>query len=159
MTQQRLTMLGGALLGATGYYAYANNMTVIRKPFHQVSTLSGYPAYETTRSMLMKQNEGPFLEYFISGNKENGKLWCPDCEAASSIVQKAVKNSLPKGSRFLEVTVGAKNYWKDQNNEFRTQAGVKCIPMLRWAGSPDKFLNDDDCQNYGKVLAFISRQD
>jgi len=150
-------MLGGALLGAGGCYAYASGMTVIRKPFHRVIATNGYADYEATRSRLVGQNDGPVLEYFISGRMENGKLWCPDCQAAASVVRRAVKGSLPNGSHFLEVTVGDKSYWKDENNEFRKQAGVPCIPMLRWAGNPDKFLNDNECQNYNKVLPFISR--
>jgi len=159
MTPQRLQKLGGALVVAGGYYAYANNWTTVQTPFHKVTTINGYADYETTRSRLMNENSGPFLEYFISGRAANGKLWCPDCAAASPVVQKVVKGYLPVGSQLLEVAVGEKSYWKDQNNEFRTQAGVKCVPMMRWAGSPDKLLNDEECQDYGKVLAMVSHQE
>jgi len=159
LSQNRLAMLGGALLGAGGCYAYAKNWTVIRKPFHKVSMISGYPDYEATRNRRMKEHTGPCLEYFISGSIENGKLWCPDCQAAAPVVQKVVKGCLPEGSHFLEVTVGGKSYWKGENNEFKKQAGVKCIPLMRWAGSPDKFLNDEECQDYGKVMSFVCHQD
>lgn len=159
MSQQQLRMIGGALLAVGGYYAYANNWTTIKRPFHKVSTVSGYIDYDATQRKLKMANDGPILEYFISGRGDSGKLWCPDCEKASSIVQQAVKNSLPQGSQFLEVTVGDLSYWKNADNEFRTKAEVKCIPLMRWSGSPDTFLNDAECQDSSKVLSMVSRQD
>merc|ERR1739841_2009 len=127
------------LLGG-GYYAY--NQYLARKPVAPLTHshhANGWQAYKSLRQQLLEKNDGPVYEYFVSGKKPNGEMWCPDCASAQKVVEDCVSALAPPGSHFLETSVGPMAYWKNQSNEFRTQADVNCVPLLRRVGR-SKFL-------------------
>uniref|UniRef100_A0A0M3HPT3 Thioredoxin domain-containing protein 17 n=1 Tax=Ascaris lumbricoides TaxID=6252 RepID=A0A0M3HPT3_ASCLU len=89
---------------------------------------------------LKKAIEGSKTRTVIlfTGSKDSGKSWCPDCVAAEPVIAKVIGEL--SGSnfanehdiRFIECSVGPREYWKDAKNPFRTDDHFKlsCIPTL-----------------------------
>jgi len=154
MSQKHI--FGGVLLTASAvwYYAYSNGITSVKKPLHKVFITSGYEEYILKRNELILRKDGPVYEYFVSGRDQGGEMWCADCEQATPYIEKAVKESLPDGSYFIEASVGGLDYWKTYN-EFRKYSGVKCVPLLRKADQQKNYLDDSACQSYGKIKEFL----
>lgn len=80
---------------------------------------------------------------FFSGDKdESGKSWCPDCVVAEPVVRECLKSVDDDEIVFVYCAVGARDYWKDRNNDFRTHTSLKLtgVPtLLKW-GSPSQKL-------------------
>lgn len=112
---------------------------------------------EEARKYLVNHKHGQLFLLYMS-DKENEKYWCPDCEMAKDIVYNSFENA-KKGSILLEIRVGNRDYWKNPENEFRTDSlfYVDNIPtIMRYDGNnrSSHFLSENSCRDQ-KLLDFV----
>ena len=74
----------------------------------------------------------------------SGISWCPDCVTAAPVIEKCFKEA-SDDAVLLYVGVGQRDYWKRQDNEFRTheKLRLKGVPTLMKWGGPQKLVEAD----------------
>ena len=84
-------------------------------------------------------------------NPISGKSWCPDCVTADPVIAKCFKEQ-PEQATLLYVGVGQRDFWKKQDNPFRTHDKLKLkgVPTLIKWGGPEKLV-EEQCANEGFV--------
>ncbi|KAK7070649.1 hypothetical protein SK128_022704 [Halocaridina rubra] len=92
-----------------------------------------------------KPSGKPIFVLFSGSKDANGKSWCPDCVVAEPVVKGALDKA-PDDAIFLYVGVGPRDFWKDRNNVFRTDARtkLKSVPTLMLFGGPQR-LEEEQC--------------
>ncbi|CAD6951361.1 unnamed protein product [Tilletia caries] len=117
------------------------------------------PLHTTQLPSGVAQAPSPaYLIFWASGSPS----WCPDCRDAEPAIH-AVFGKNPNenhdGPAGYMLYVGDRPTWKDPNNHYRLDYGVQSVPtILRWEnGKETGRLEDDDCQDEGKLRAFIER--
>ena len=77
----------------------------------------------------------------------SGKSWCPDCVTADPVIAKCFKEQ-PEQATLLYVGVGQRDFWKKQDNPFRTHEKLKLkgVPTLIKWGGPEKLV-EEQCAN------------
>lgn len=96
----------------------------------------------------VKDHPGKTIFALFSGSfDDKGNNWCPDCVAADPVIKNNLEH-IPEGAVFIHCGVGGREYWKDQNNEFRKspQLKLKCVPTLLILGKPNR-LEESQCAN------------
>jgi len=95
----------------------------------------------------LKGNPALFLLFSGSKDAQTGVSWCPDCVTAEPVIYKCF-NETPDDAILLYVGVGQRDYWKKQDNEFRTheKLRLKGVPTLMKWGGPQK-LTEAECAN------------
>jgi len=113
--------------------------------------VEGYHAFMSEIDRLK-----PRVVYALfSGSKDaNGKSWCPDCVTAEPVVYGALEDA-PSDAVFIYCGVGERNFWKDQQNVFRTALKLKSVPTLMKWGSPVK-LEEEQCASKDLVEELFS---
>ncbi|KAL0239165.1 hypothetical protein PCE1_004856 [Barthelona sp. PCE] len=78
--------------------------------------------------------------------------WCPDC-----IASKEILNRVPPVQPMVMVNVGEKPYWKDQENEYRTEMNINCIPTLQLVSSFEVVASfgEQECQNEDLLMELL----
>ena len=76
-----------------------------------------------------------------------GTSWCPDCVVAEPVIEKCFKETADDVT-LLYVAVGQREFWKKQDNPFRTHDKLKLkgVPTLMKWGGPQK-LSEEECAN------------
>ncbi|XP_068249647.1 thioredoxin domain-containing protein 17-like [Palaemon carinicauda] len=94
-----------------------------------------------------KPSGNPIFVLFSGSKDASGKSWCPDCVVAEPVVKGALEKA-PENAVFIYVGVGAREFWKDRNNVFRTDARTKLqsVPTLLKFGT-SKRLEEEECAN------------
>jgi len=89
------------------------------------------------------------LYLLFSGSKDaqTGTSWCPDCVVAEPVIEKYFKETADDVT-LLYVAVGQREFWKKQDNPFRThdKLRLKGVPTLMKWGGPQK-LSEEECAN------------
>ena len=73
-----------------------------------------------------------------------GKSWCPDCVTAEPVIEKCFKDT-GDDVTLLYVAVGQRDFWKKQDNPFRTheKLRLKGVPTLMKWGGPQKLVEEE----------------
>jgi len=92
---------------------------------------------------------------FCGDKDEKGESWCPDCVVAEPVVAKGLK-AASEDAILIHCSVGPLPYWKDQGNDFRTDADLrlKSVPTLIKVGTPRR-LEEAQCADDGLVQMFF----
>merc|ERR1712227_75516 len=93
---------------------------------------------------FVQENKGKeIFALFCGGKDASGKSWCPDCATAEPVVHGELEK-LPKGSVFVHVDVGGRDYWKNKENDFRVDPQLKLtgVPTLLKLGEKAKLVED-----------------
>jgi len=85
----------------------------------------------------IEENKSSRLVLLFTGSKDSaGKSWCPDCNVADPVIEKALAKVDPEDELvFVKVNVGERAVWKDQQNVYRTHKDLKItsVPtLLKW---------------------------
>ena len=91
---------------------------------------------------------------FCGDKDESGKSWCPDCVVSEPVVRSCLKNVDDDDVVFIYCAVGDRNYWKDKQNDFRTNSSLKLtgVPtLLKW-GSPNRKLVEDQLMKEDLIM-------
>ncbi|KAK8727389.1 hypothetical protein OTU49_017479 [Cherax quadricarinatus] len=98
-----------------------------------------------------KDSDNPIYVLFSGSKDSRGKSWCPDCVVAEPVVKGALEKA-PEDAVFVYVGVGSRDFWKDKNCVFRTDARtkLKCVPTLMKYGGPQR-LEEEQCANVDLV--------
>ena len=78
-----------------------------------------------------------FILYFTGGEGENGKSWCPDCEAYKETIEENVINLTP--CIVLKGIVAERNQWVGVSNH-----PYKTNHIIKAKGVPSVFLCQGD---------------
>lgn len=109
------------------------------------------------REFALRSQETALLAlFFASIDPSTGESWCPDCRAASPVIQRLVSSS-EAPMNLLYCYVGAREDWKNKpENHYRTHpsAMVKSVPTLvRYQAGTEQgrleeaqVLNEDQCR-------------
>ncbi|GFO08933.1 peroxisomal trans-2-enoyl-coa reductase-like [Plakobranchus ocellatus] len=102
----------------------------------------------------LNEKQGSVLFVLFSGSlDENGVSWCPDCVAADPVIKRNLDKA-PADSVFIHCHVGPREYWKDQNNEFRKDPKlfIKCVPtLLRFGSTGNKGMGSERVKRWSKT--------
>merc|ERR1712179_819738 len=103
--------------------------------------------YEACLAKLeeLKGTENLFLLFSGSKDGESGQSWCPHCVRAEPVIERCFSN-VSKKAILLYVGVGQRDYWKDQNNPFRTNDKLRltAVPtLMKWEGAQK--LKGEEC--------------
>ncbi|XP_006756359.1 PREDICTED: thioredoxin domain-containing protein 17 isoform X1 [Myotis davidii] len=110
-------------------------------PYEEVS-VSGFEDF--TRAV--EQHKGKTIFAYFTGSKDaEGKSWCPDCVLAEPVVREGLKH-ISEACVFIYCQVGEKPYWKDPNNDFRTNLKITAVPTLLKYGTPQKLVESECLQ-------------
>lgn len=113
--------------------------------------VEGYEAFMAE----IEKHKAKVVYALFSGSKDaNGKSWCPDCVTAEPIVYGALDDA-PSDAVFIYCGVGERDFWKDQQNVFRTSLKLKSVPTLMKWGTPCK-LEEDQCASVNLVSELFS---
>ena len=75
----------------------------------------------------------------------SGKSWCPDCVTYGPVVDKVMAEVQDDSVAYIYCSVGGRDYWKNQTNEFRTDPNMKLsgVPtFMRWNNPAVKVVED-----------------
>ncbi|XP_047482430.1 thioredoxin domain-containing protein 17-like [Penaeus chinensis] len=99
-----------------------------------------------------KASGKPVFVLFSGSKTAGGVSWCPDCVTAEPVVKGAVDKAAPEDSVFIYVGVGGRDFWKDPNCVFRTDARtkLKSVPTLMKYGTPQR-LEEEQCAKVDMV--------
>ena len=82
----------------------------------------------------------------FSGDKDEstGISWCPDCVTYEPVVRKAMEELKDDTAVYIYCLVGGRSYWKDRQNEFRTDAKLMLtgVPTFMKYGTKKKLVED-----------------
>ncbi|KAK1331531.1 hypothetical protein QTO34_009488 [Cnephaeus nilssonii] len=110
-------------------------------PYEEVS-VSGFEDF----SRAVEQHKGKTIFAYFTGSKDaEGKSWCPDCVQAEPVVREGLKH-ICEECVFIYCQVGEKPYWKDPNNDFRTNLKITAVPTLLKYGTPQKLVESECLQ-------------
>ncbi|KAG5669020.1 hypothetical protein PVAND_016922 [Polypedilum vanderplanki] len=87
------------------------------------------------------------VNVLFTGEKADGKSWCPDCNEAEGFVNDAIEK-YADNTVFVSVDVGNRETWKDLKNPFRTDkdTNLMVIPtLIRWK-NPQRLEGDQLCK-------------
>ncbi|KAG7396319.1 hypothetical protein PHYBOEH_002500 [Phytophthora boehmeriae] len=94
---------------------------------------------------------GPLFMLFMADTDANGTYWFPPCQQVKEAVHKGFKRA-PRGSRLVEIRVGAQDYWNDLANPFRQNQlfYIDYLPTLmryEGGGNSSSLLAGPNCLN------------
>merc|ERR1719357_2054849 len=75
-------------------------------------------------------NKKVFVMFSGAVDKATGKSWCPDCVTYGPVVDKVMSETEDENVAYIYCSVGGRDYWKNQSNEFRND------PKMKLAGVP-----------------------
>jgi len=85
-----------------------------------------------------------FIMFSGSKDEKTGISWCPDCVTAEPVIEKCFKDT-GDDVTLLYVAVGQRDFWKKQDNPFRTheKLRLKGVPTLMKWGGPQKLVEEE----------------
>ena len=86
-----------------------------------------------------------------------GKSWCPDCVTGQPVVEATLEKEVTEPANYLYVGVGGRDFWKDPNCIFRTNAltKLKSVPTLFKWGAAENRLEEEKCAKPDFVTMLI----
>ncbi|KAK9889784.1 hypothetical protein WA026_007161 [Henosepilachna vigintioctopunctata] len=104
-------------------------------------------------------SKGKPIYIYFTGDKVDGKSWCPDCIRAEPIVRQQLHHADAE-ALFIYVEVGDRKTWKDPQCSFRkdTRTQLLQVPtLMRWGG-PQK-LAAEQCEKPELVEMLFTDED
>ncbi|KAF4324015.1 hypothetical protein BBO99_00002502 [Phytophthora kernoviae] len=94
---------------------------------------------------------GPLFILFMADTDANGTYWFPPSQQVKDAVHEGFKRA-PRGSRLVEIRVGAQDYWNDLTNPFRQNQlfYIDYLPTLvryEGGGNSSSLLAGPNCLN------------
>ncbi|XP_063699076.1 thioredoxin domain-containing protein 17 [Culicoides brevitarsis] len=120
------------------------NSSVARKMVQRHYVNTKWEEFEALVTKLEAEKKP--INILFSGDKdEAGVSWCPYCNRAAPVIEKALENA-PEDSIFIKVEI-ERPYWKDPNNSYRKDPRTKLVflpTLLRWK-SPQRLDGEQAC--------------
>ncbi|XP_036308264.1 thioredoxin domain-containing protein 17 isoform X2 [Pipistrellus kuhlii] len=85
----------------------------------------------------------PYLEVMVSGFEDFNRA--VEQHKAEPVVREGLKH-ICEECVFIYCQVGEKPYWKDPNNDFRTNLKITAVPTLLKYGTPQKLVESECLQ-------------
>ncbi|XP_070509018.1 thioredoxin domain-containing protein 17-like [Chironomus tepperi] len=107
-------------------------------------TVTGYAAFV---DFMKTFSSDKIINILFSGEKVDGKSWCPDCNDADPFIDDALKQ-FGDNTVFIFVDVGDRTTWKDMKNPFRLDKDthLSVIPtLIRWK-NPQRLEGEQLCK-------------
>ncbi|VDM42139.1 unnamed protein product [Toxocara canis] len=94
--------------------------------------------YDALKKVLEGSKTRTVILFTGSKDSASGRSWCPDCVQAEPVIGKVIHElstssfAEQNNMRYIECSVGPREYWKDPKNSFRIDEKLKisCIPTL-----------------------------
>ena len=81
--------------------------------------VEGYQALLDAVKPFEEDKKRVFVQFSGSVDPATGKSWCPDCVTYGSVVDKVMADVTDENVVYIYCSVGGRDYWKNQTNEFR----------------------------------------
>jgi len=128
-------------------------------PKMQELEIEGYENFKGEIPLLEKDaDKKPLILLFTGSENADGHSWCPDCVVLEKTLETFKAKEGPTGC-LVRVKVGPRDYWKDKNCPFRTDAKLKLssVPTLMAWGTPKRL--DGDSVNNLDNLSMLFEED
>lgn len=129
----------------------------IRKVIHIDNVLNENEFNSFIDEITQEYSDSPLFLLF-SGEKINGRSWCPDCVRAEPIIITTLEEYSPNA--VLVVFSVVREQYKTPTFEYRVNPiiSLKCVPTLhKWKdGASVASLDDNQCQDIRLVKELVS---
>lgn len=108
--------------------------------------VEGYSSLLEAVKPFEESDKKVFVMFSGAIDKATGKSWCPDCVTYGPVVDKVMSEVEDENVVYIYCSVGGRDYWKNQSNEFRTDPKMKLagVPTLMVWGNPAIKLVEDN---------------
>jgi len=110
----------------------------------QKIVVHGYEEFQEQVNSPELENKTKYCMFSGDKDEVTGISWCPDCVTYEPVVRKAMEELKRDDAVYIYCLVGGRSYWKDRQNEFRTDGKLMLtgVPTFMQYGTKKKLVED-----------------